>query len=505
MAENNTQATVLITGASGFIGRHLVRFLSPNHKVFAFARRTQKEVGIKAHPNINWILVDITDKAQLNAVFIDANAESRIDYIIHLAAYYDFGDQVHTDVYEQTNVQATQQLLELAKTIDIQRFIFASSLVTSNFPQPRDLVYEESDLDATFPYAITKQKGEEMVKEFSENFPCTIVRLAAVCSDWCEYEPLYSFLKIWLSNRWDARIIAGKGTMAIPYIHVSCVIRMFDRILSKSADLGNFNIFLASTDNPISLLELFTLATRHYYGEERKPIFIPAIIARIGIILRDIWGRLKGKRPFERLWMIEYIDRQFPTDCSYTRNRLDWEPTKRHRLKRRLLFLIENLKSRPDEWHTKNITRLKRFERNRPALVLAEEMARMHEQLVDEVFEEIRKPSNFQHFSYYQGMDPDELRWYINVVYNNLLTSVRHGDRSIMITFAQDVSMRRIQDQCSLEELCGALTVTRDIITQRLYNNKKLATMKLLVHDYITLAIQLAMDEIKDKYENIPR
>jgi hypothetical protein len=47
--------------------------------------------------------------------------------------------------------------------------------------------------------------------------------------------------------------------------------------------------------------------------------------------------------------------------------------------------------------------------------------------------------------------------------------------------------------------------VTRDIIMRGLYDNPNLQSMKLLVHDYITLAIQLAMDEIKDVYENVPR
>jgi hypothetical protein len=102
-------------------------------------------------------------------------------------------------------------------------------------------------------------------------------------------------------------------------------------------------------------------------------------------------------------------------------------------------------------------------------------------------------------------MDPADLRWYIDVVYNNLLSSVRHGDRSIMVTFAQDLSLRRIQEHCTLKELCDALSVTRDIIMRGLYDNPNLQSMKLLVHDYITLAIQLAMDEIKDVYENVPR
>ena len=505
MGQHSTNSTVLITGASGFIGRHLVKHLCPNYHVVAFARRAQKEVGLESHPNLEWVLVDLTDAAQLEKAFKLVTSNHRLDFVFHLAAYYDFGDQVFTEVYEKTNVTATAQLLDLASENNVKRFIFTSSLVASKFPDPGDLVYERSPPNAEYPYAITKRKGETLVEQASQNFPCSIVRLAAVVSDWCEYEPLYNFLKVWLSDRWDSHILPGHGSMAIPYIHVCCVIALFESIMEKTEELENFNMFLASSDKPLSLNELFRLSTRYYYGKEKVPLFIPGIIARIGVQLRDLWGRIIGRRPFERLWMTDYIDRAFPTDCSYTRNTLDWLPKPRHQLPRRLLHVIENLKTQPDKWHRMNIDRMSRFQRNRPALILAEEMVRMHEELVEKVFQTIMNPYNKTRLQYYQQMPAEDLRWYIRVVYNHLLTSVRHGDRSIMITFARDLSQRRMEEAVSLGELCGALTDTRDVITHRLYNNPKLASIKQLVHDYITLAIQLAIDEIKDVYEDVPR
>jgi len=505
MGHQHANKTVLVTGASGFIGHHLVKYLCPEHHVIAFARRNQKEVGLEQHPNLEWVLVDLMEPDQLRSAFKKANASHPIDFIFHLAAYYDFGHQVYSDIYEKTNVLATQELLELAKGANIQRFIFASSLVASNFPIPGDLVYEQSVPDADFPYAITKRKGEVMVKEFSEFFPCSVVRLAAVCSDWCEYEPLYHFLKIWLSNRWDARILPGKGTMALPYIHVCCVVALFERIMHKSEELKSFDIYLASSDAPIALVDLFKMATRQYYGQEREALFIPVLFARIGVAWRTLVGRLIRKPPFEKQWMLDYTDKQYPTDSTYTREVLDWNPKKRHQLSRRLLHLIENLKARPDEWHRRNIDRLHRFSRSRPSLTLAEEMVKMHQPLVEQVYSKIMLPDNHDILRFYHAMAADDLKWYISVVYNNLLTSVRHGDRSIMITFARDLSHRRMQENASLEELCGALCITRDVITRGLYNNPNLVNMKLLVHDYITLAIQLAIDEIKDVYENIPR
>ncbi|NQV42585.1 MAG: NAD(P)-dependent oxidoreductase [Candidatus Marinimicrobia bacterium] len=504
MDYQNTSKTVLITGASGFIGRHLVKYLCPEYRVLAFARRTQKEVDLEPHPNLEWLLVDITDPVKFRQAFIIATSLNPPDYIFHLAAYYDFGDQVYSDVYEKTNIGATRILLELTKEIGVKRFIFTSSLVASKFPEPGEYVNENRPPDAEYPYARTKCQGEELVREFSRYFPCSIVRLAAVCSDWCEYEPLYHFLKIWLSDRWDARILPGKGNMAIPYIHVCCVISLFDQILKKTDELKPYDTFLASSDEPVSLAKMFGYATRHYFGQTRQPIYFPLFLARLGVRFRNFKGKLIGKPPFEKLWMLEYTDKIFSTDSSYTRETLDWQPKSRHQISRRLLHLIENLKARPETWHRKNIDRLHRFSTSRPSLALAEEMVRMHEQFVDQIYTRIMLPENAKILKLYQAMSTDDLKWYINVVYNNLLTSVRHGDRSIMITFAHDLSQRKMQEDASLEAICQALYITRDIITEGLHKNPNLAEMKLLVHDYITLAIQLAIDEIKDVYENVP-
>lgn len=220
----------------------------------------------------------------------------------------------------------TKYILELAKEYGIQHFIFASSLVASKFPARGDLVYEKSPLDAKFFYAITKRKGEELVTEYSQFFQCSIVRFAAVYSDCCNYEPLYNFMTTWLSNSWKSRMIAGHGQMAIPYIHINCVTDIFTKIMDQTDELSNLNVFLASSDNSVTLLELFTLCTRLYYGEAKKPIFVPIAISKMWIIVRDIIGRIVNKRPFERYWMTKYINEEFPTDCSYTRQTLNWAP-----------------------------------------------------------------------------------------------------------------------------------------------------------------------------------
>ena len=53
------QPSIIVTGASGFVGRHFLEMAKENYLIYAIARRSQKEVGVAAHPHIKWIQVDI--------------------------------------------------------------------------------------------------------------------------------------------------------------------------------------------------------------------------------------------------------------------------------------------------------------------------------------------------------------------------------------------------------------------------------------------------------------
>ena len=258
-----------------------------------------------------------------------------------------------------------------------------------------------------------------------------------------------------------------------------------------------------SPDQPTSFLDLFKAATRFYLGEQREPIRLPIWVARLGVFLRDILGRLRGKRPFERMWMTRYIDKEFPTDCTYTRQTIGWNPRDRYRLEHRILYLIENLKSVPEEWHRKNMARVMRFKTQRPILSLVQEMHSLRVELVDEIHSFLAAPENRTIFPYYQQLEEERLRYFVDRQYGNLFTSVRHGDRSVMIGFAHDLAKVRHSEGVNVAELCGALTATGNIITHRLYADSRLESMKLLVHDHITLAIQLAIDEVEDTYERL--
>ena len=245
---DNALPRIVITGASGFIGRNFVETYQDEYQIFAIARRSQQEVGIPRHKNITWFLVDVAEPENVRDAMDEIQAGGGADYFIHLAAFFDFSNEPNEE-YERTNVHGSKLIFEAASKLGLKRFIFASSLVVSEFPQDGDRLTEESSLDADFPYAVTKIAGEAMAKEWSTTYPCTVVRFAAVYSDWCEYGPLYKFLDTWSSRSWKSRVLGGQGESAVPYIHIVCLVRMLKTILDKTEKLKPFDVLIASPDN----------------------------------------------------------------------------------------------------------------------------------------------------------------------------------------------------------------------------------------------------------------
>jgi nucleoside-diphosphate-sugar epimerase len=205
-----TLPRLVVTGASGFVGRHLLAALEEDFRIYGIARRSQARSGAPRHPNISWYQVDIGDRPGLTTVFDQIAADGGADTVIHLAAHYDFTGEEHPE-YMRTNVEGLRNVLDLSKEHRVRHLIFSSSVAASRFPGPGRALDEDSLADGDHIYARTKRIGEAMLAEYGDAFRSTIVRFAAMFSDWCEYPPLFMFLLTWLSPAWNRGILGGRG------------------------------------------------------------------------------------------------------------------------------------------------------------------------------------------------------------------------------------------------------------------------------------------------------
>ncbi len=499
----NNYPSIIITGASGFIGRMLLENVKEDFTVYAIARRSRKESNIPYHKNIKWIQCDIANRDTLNEVKNFINDNGGADFIIHLAAFYDFTYNDNAE-YKRTNIEGTKNILEFAKGINVKRFIFASSLAACNFPQNGELINEQTSPDADFAYARSKKIGESFVKEYSNFFPCSIVRFAAVYSDWCEYAPLYKFLSTWLSRKIDSRILAGKGESAIPYIHVQDIVSLIRTIIKKSDELEKYAIYNASPDGSVSHKELYKIAVSYFFGRTFKPIYIPKFLAYPGLAAKRIlkYFHFFCDEPFEKFWMIKYIDKKLDVDSSFTRKSLGWEPAPRFHINRRLLFLLEKLKSHPDEWRLKNEAALHRVAR-RINLIIYEALTEKKDFILPLIIGQINSDVNRDKFARYKKLDANDFQCYISTLYHLLMATVRSGDRSLMIQYIDDIALRRFAEGFEPVEICQTLSLFKEIVIRELKTIHELKKIEQEVYDYIGLTLQLAEDEVEDLYDRL--
>ncbi|MEM3685059.1 MAG: NAD-dependent epimerase/dehydratase family protein, partial [Conexivisphaerales archaeon] len=144
--------TLLITGASGFVGRHLKKYM--------------EEKGYSV------LGLDINGKAEINGDITDSSfvfetlAKEEFDYVIHLAALTNI-KQTTEDPYSTYKVNSfgTLNLLELAYKKQVSMFIYASS--ANVYGKPLELpVTEQTPFNPRLPYDYSKVISEKMVRSY---------------------------------------------------------------------------------------------------------------------------------------------------------------------------------------------------------------------------------------------------------------------------------------------------------------------------------------------------
>lgn len=495
------RTSILVTGASGFIGRHFINAVKDSHIVYALARRSQRNAGVSPHSNIHWIRCDIAKREKLAGVLDEIALQGEVDFIFHFAGYYDFTNHDNPE-YRRTNVDGTRNLLEYAAKLNIKRFIFTSSLTVTDFSDPKRVINEQSPLDATIPYARSKKAAEELLREYSAGFPCTIVRLAAIFSDWCEYGPLYVLLRNWLSGSWKATLLPGRGETALPYLHVSDLCSLMRRIMVMHDKLSQLDVIAGSPDGCVSHRDLFTIAARCFYGKALTLHFIPVWLARIGVFAMGVLGRLTGNPPFERVWMLKYIDRRMSVDASATRKLLEWQPVPRYHINRRMLFLIENMKSNPNLWEDRNLAMANKVVEERPGLRIYEVMVEIKDSIVEEHVKHLTDPKYRDLYPHYFEIDRNVLRVRTRLIYEMLEVVFLNGDRQHILRYANNLAKQRLMEGINLFELSMVLQHTTKILKNSLLMHPELKPYHQKIYDEIGLTRQLILDEIEDVYEN---
>lgn len=146
---------VLITGAAGFVGRHLVTYLKTQPVQILGTGRDQKEVNTLKAMDVSALEMDICN---LDSIVAGISA-TRPDYIIHLAAQSSVGmswqDRLGT---METNILGTVKLIEGSIKAGINsKFLLVGSAEEYGAARPEDMpLAEQSRLQPVNPYGVSK-------------------------------------------------------------------------------------------------------------------------------------------------------------------------------------------------------------------------------------------------------------------------------------------------------------------------------------------------------------
>jgi GDP-4-dehydro-6-deoxy-D-mannose reductase len=166
---------VLITGAGGFVGKHLLTYLATNTD-WALFGNTHTLPGKFELPRLEWVAADLASREQTSAM-VDA---VQPDYVFHLAAQSNvqraFADPEATIV---NNVVGQLNLLEaLRGTTPAARVMVACSSEQYGLVRPEDLpIDEDTPFRPNNPYAVSKISQDALALQYFLSYKQPIVRV----------------------------------------------------------------------------------------------------------------------------------------------------------------------------------------------------------------------------------------------------------------------------------------------------------------------------------------
>jgi UDP-glucose 4-epimerase len=166
---------VLVTGGAGFIGSHVVQALVD--RGIPVIATDMREGGHRRLEGVEWFTVDLRDGDAVHRVM-----HPEVDAVVHLAAATSVLRSVERPAETfATNVTVTANLLERARQLEVETFVFASTnaVVGAAERLPLD---EHSRLVPLTPYGATKAAAEMVLSSYGSAFGmrCPALRLSNV-------------------------------------------------------------------------------------------------------------------------------------------------------------------------------------------------------------------------------------------------------------------------------------------------------------------------------------
>lgn len=225
---------VLVTGGTGFLGRHLIVGLCRAGR-FArvLTRYPERYPWLQRYPNIEVVAGDLRDRQRIFEVV------QGCQQVIHAGSLFSFWGEL--DNFVQTNVEGTRHIVDAALAAGVQRFLYVSTVVVIGNPMPGAIIDETHPTNPLNPYEKTKLEAENYVRlAFSERgLNSVVVRPGAF------YGPMgdYAFNRLFFKDAMRGLIVYLDGGHYITFpIYIADVVQGILQALDKGRPGEIYNL-----------------------------------------------------------------------------------------------------------------------------------------------------------------------------------------------------------------------------------------------------------------------
>ncbi|MEI6728390.1 MAG: NAD(P)-dependent oxidoreductase [bacterium] len=294
--------TILITGATGFIGKYFAeKFADLGYKVIACGRKT---VFAFENPKIKYLCWDIT-----TGIYRD---KLTVDCVIHCAS--DVSPVGNEKTMTQVNVIGTKNVIDSFRA---KKFIYISSASVYSADKPKNFITEETNWTPKFLnfYQKTKREAEVVVQQQAKNW--IILRPHIV------YGPGDTTLmpRVLKSRRGLRYLVVGDGKNSVSVTNIKNLFEITELSLNAQIKDQVFNVADKQTVKVADLLEYLWSKV----DPDLKPIFIPIFLAKLMALLNEFAYKLLPLKnePIITLYSLYQLTSQYTLSIEKAKKMLD--------------------------------------------------------------------------------------------------------------------------------------------------------------------------------------
>lgn len=308
------QPLTLVTGGTGFLGRHLVPALCrAGHRVRLLTRDPAAHPWLMRYPNIQVFSADILDADRIAEVVVGC------DYVVHAAGLFRFWG-AH-DAFERTNVGGTENLLRVVANTPVKKLIYISTAAVVGTPDPEQVVDENHPVHPADSYQWSKYHAEQaMLRAFRDDgVPAVILRPGAF------YGPLgtYAFNRLFFRDPLRGILMQVNGGH---YVTFPAYIGDVATAILSAFECGRSGEIYNVSGESLTHKQAFDIICEE--GNIRFPrITIPGWMGIAFSQVLTAFSRLTGQEAFYPITLRSYVYNYWNVSSDKARRELGFVPT----------------------------------------------------------------------------------------------------------------------------------------------------------------------------------